>query len=171
MIGLLAKSERLRRKVRASQFLWNKKGEAHPPVRDLWRMSLEPLIDQYLQGIDGQHEIGRLKPDILVRNEGEAVAVIDAKYKLLANSRERPSGVDPADLYQIVAYAMRFKPANGAALVYPEADAADRRASPSHAESYGPWLTGGRTITFMQTPTDVRGCCDTLMAGGLVTEA
>lgn len=52
VIGLLAKSERLRRKVRASQFLWNKKGEAHPPVRDLWRMSLEPLVDQYLQGVD-----------------------------------------------------------------------------------------------------------------------
>jgi 5-methylcytosine-specific restriction protein B len=52
VIGLLAKSERLHRKTRASQFLWNKKGEAHPPVGDLWRMSLEPLIDQYLQGID-----------------------------------------------------------------------------------------------------------------------
>ncbi len=52
VIGLLAESERLHRKTRASQFLWNKKGEAHPPVRDLWRMSLEPLIDQYLQGVD-----------------------------------------------------------------------------------------------------------------------
>jgi 5-methylcytosine-specific restriction enzyme subunit McrC len=126
--------------------------------------------DFFLRSIDGQHEIGRLKPDIIARADGETVAVIDAKYKLLANSRERPSGVDPADLYQIVAYAMRFKPTNGAALVYPEADAADDRASPSYAQSYGPWLTGGRTIAFMQTPTDVRGCCDTLMAGRLVTE-
>lgn len=63
VIGLLAKCERLRRKVRASQFLWNKKGEAHPPVRDLWRMSLEPLVDQYLQGVDADSrtkELARL---------------------------------------------------------------------------------------------------------------
>ena len=26
--------------------------EALAPVRDLWRMSIEPLIDQYLQGVD-----------------------------------------------------------------------------------------------------------------------
>lgn len=120
--------------------------------------------DFFLRSIDGEHELGRLKPDILVRDDGKAVAVIDAKYKLLANTRERPSGVDPADLYQIVAYAMRFKPTNRAALVYPEADAADGRASPSHAESYGPWLTGEHEITFLQVPTDVQGCCDTLNA-------
>lgn len=123
--------------------------------------------DFFLRSIDGEHELGRLKPDILVRNEGEAVAIIDAKYKLLAKTRERPSGVDPADLYQIVAYAMRFKPTNGAALIYPEADAADSRASPSHAESYGPWLTDGHEITFFRAPTDAQRCCDTLTAHGL----
>lgn len=31
----------------------------------------------------------------------QAIAVIDAKYKRLLNSCERPTGVDPADLYQI----------------------------------------------------------------------
>lgn len=120
--------------------------------------------DFFLRSTDGQHELGRLKPDILVRADGETVAAIDAKYKLLANSPERPTGVDPADLYQIVAYAMRFKPTSGAALVYPEADAADGRASLSHAESYGPWLTGGHEITFLRAPTDVQRCCDTLAA-------
>lgn len=118
--------------------------------------------DFFLRSIDGQHELGRLKPDILVCNDDETVAVIDAKYKLLASSRERPSGVDPADLYQIVAYAMRFKPTNGAALVYPDAETADDRASPSRAESYGPWLTNGHEITFLRAPTDVQRCCDTL---------
>jgi 5-methylcytosine-specific restriction protein B len=52
VVGLLTNWERLHRKARASQFLWNRKGEALPPVHDLWRMSLEPLIDQYLQGVD-----------------------------------------------------------------------------------------------------------------------
>jgi 5-methylcytosine-specific restriction protein B len=63
VIGLLAKFEHLRRERRASQFLWNKKGEAHPPVSDLWRMSLEPLVDQYLQGVDAESrrkELARL---------------------------------------------------------------------------------------------------------------
>lgn len=54
IVGLLTKSERLHRKTRASQFLWNRKGEAHQPTRDLWHMSLEPLLDQYLQGADAE---------------------------------------------------------------------------------------------------------------------
>lgn len=54
IIGLLARSERLHRKTRASQFLWNRRGEAHQPTRDLWSMSIEPLIDQYLQGVDAE---------------------------------------------------------------------------------------------------------------------
>jgi 5-methylcytosine-specific restriction protein B len=52
IVGLLARAEHMHRKARASQFLWNRKGEALAPVRDLWRMSIEPLIDQYLQGVD-----------------------------------------------------------------------------------------------------------------------
>jgi 5-methylcytosine-specific restriction enzyme B len=52
VIGLLSRAEHLHRKTRASQFLWNRKGEPHQPVKDLWRMSLEPLLDQYLQGVD-----------------------------------------------------------------------------------------------------------------------
>jgi 5-methylcytosine-specific restriction protein B len=67
--GLLAKSERLHRKTRASQFLWNSKGEARQPVRDLWRMSLEPLLDQYLQGVDADSrasELSRLERIFLI---------------------------------------------------------------------------------------------------------
>ena len=56
IVGLLAKSERLHRKTRASQFLWNRRGEAHQPTRDLWSMSIEPLLDQYLQGVDANHK-------------------------------------------------------------------------------------------------------------------
>jgi 5-methylcytosine-specific restriction enzyme B len=52
VIGLLAKAEHLHRRHAAHQFLWNSKGEARVSTRDLWRMSLEPLLDQYLQGVD-----------------------------------------------------------------------------------------------------------------------
>jgi hypothetical protein len=37
------------RKYRASRFLWSCRGEPLRPVRDVWRLSLEPLMDQYLQ--------------------------------------------------------------------------------------------------------------------------
>jgi 5-methylcytosine-specific restriction endonuclease McrBC regulatory subunit McrC len=34
------------------------------------------------------------------------VTVLDAKYKRLQDSPRRPRGIEPADLYQIVAYAL-----------------------------------------------------------------
>jgi len=52
VIGLLARADYMHRKNRASRFLWSKRGEPLSPVRDLWRLSLEPLIDQYLQGVE-----------------------------------------------------------------------------------------------------------------------
>jgi 5-methylcytosine-specific restriction enzyme B len=54
VVGLLARAEYMNRKTRASRFLWTAKGEARPAVTDLWRMSLEPLLDQYLQGVDAE---------------------------------------------------------------------------------------------------------------------
>lgn len=63
VIGLLSRAEYMNRRVRSSRFLWNKKGEGLQPIRDLWRMSLEPLLDQYLQGVDAesrQAELARL---------------------------------------------------------------------------------------------------------------
>lgn len=53
IVNLLAGSERMDM-TNPSQFLWNTRRQALTPgaVRDLWRMSLEPLLAQYLQGID-----------------------------------------------------------------------------------------------------------------------
>jgi 5-methylcytosine-specific restriction enzyme subunit McrC len=124
--------------------------------------------DFFLRSADGEHEIGHLKPDILVLDGEHVTAVIDAKYKQLVNSRERPRGVDPADLYQIVAYAMRFKPAGGSALVYPKPTETNE-LDQSHAERYGPWHSEGHDIVFARLPTDVNGCREALLKGGLLT--
>lgn len=66
----------------------------------------EAIEDSYGGKVVGQSrhsldEAGRvvLKPDIVWRVGGEAVAVIDAKYKA-----EKPSGFPNADLYQLLAY-------------------------------------------------------------------
>jgi 5-methylcytosine-specific restriction protein B len=60
VVTLLSRAEYMNRRVRASRFLWTKKGEALAPVRDLWRMSLEPLLDQYLQGVDSDSRAAEL---------------------------------------------------------------------------------------------------------------
>jgi 5-methylcytosine-specific restriction enzyme B len=63
IVGLLARAEYMHRKTRAGRFLWTAKGEPRSAVTDLWWMSLEPLLDQYLQGVDAESraaEIGRL---------------------------------------------------------------------------------------------------------------
>jgi 5-methylcytosine-specific restriction enzyme B len=61
VVGLLERADYLRRKYRASRFLWSRRGDPLPPVTDLWRMSLEPLIDQYLQGVDVESRDAELK--------------------------------------------------------------------------------------------------------------
>ena len=61
IVGLLERADYLHRKYRASRFLWSRRGDPLPPVRDLWRMSLEPLIDQYLQGVDTESRVAELR--------------------------------------------------------------------------------------------------------------
>jgi 5-methylcytosine-specific restriction protein B len=44
-------------------YLWNRKGDALYPVEQLWNLSLRPLIDQYLAGLDAakrNEELSRL---------------------------------------------------------------------------------------------------------------
>jgi 5-methylcytosine-specific restriction enzyme subunit McrC len=100
--------------------------------------------------------MGRLKPDVLILRGDSVTAVIDAKYKRLVDSRERPKGVDPADLYQLAAYATRFKPAGVSALAYPRTD--DPQASVSTAERLGPWQSDDQTLAFTRLPTTIDEC-------------
>jgi 5-methylcytosine-specific restriction enzyme subunit McrC len=104
--------------------------------------------------------MGRLKPDLLVLGRDGATAVIDAKYKRLAFSPERPSGVDQADLYQLAAYASRYEPERVAALVYPDDGAPDL----ARAEALGPWRAGDATFLFRRLPTDAATCREHLAA-------
>ncbi|HEX7960795.1 MAG TPA: AAA family ATPase, partial [Terriglobales bacterium] len=40
------------RPARKQTYLWNKKGEALGPVNQVWNLSLRPLLEQYLAGLD-----------------------------------------------------------------------------------------------------------------------
>jgi 5-methylcytosine-specific restriction enzyme subunit McrC len=97
-----------------------------------------------------------LKPDLIVRESSAVVAIIDAKYKRLSNTRQRPSGVDQADLYQLAAYTSRFQPSRFAALVYPRS--ADQEAPTATAEVDGPWQGGETTFLFRRLPTNAAEC-------------
>lgn len=116
--------------------------------------------DYLLKSKQADRGMGRLKPDVLVLRRDRATAVIDAKYKQLAFSRERPNGVDRADLYQLAAYASRYEPEGVAALVYPD----DGASEPARAEAIGPWRGRDETFIFRRLPTDAATCRKELAA-------
>lgn len=63
VVDLLTRAEHLHREQRARHFLFTKSGDAQSPVAGLWAMSLRPLLEQYLQGVDAAaraSELGRL---------------------------------------------------------------------------------------------------------------
>lgn len=79
--------------------------------------------------------------------------MIDAKYKRLRNSRERPNGVDRGDLYQLVAYLAGHDVPFGA-LAYPAAEDDEARAA-----DLGPWRAGsGQRVGFLRFPAEEAGC-------------
>ncbi len=61
IVPLLARAEYMNRRNRASRFFWTARGEPRPALTDLWQMSLEPLLDQYLQGVDAESRQAELQ--------------------------------------------------------------------------------------------------------------
>jgi 5-methylcytosine-specific restriction enzyme B len=56
------------RPMRKQNYLWNKKGEALDPVKQVWDLSLRPLLEQYLAGLDAtarNAELDRLSTFLL----------------------------------------------------------------------------------------------------------
>lgn len=56
------------RPTRKQNYLWNKKGDALEPVLQIWNLSLRPLLEQYLAGLDASArnaELDRLSKILL----------------------------------------------------------------------------------------------------------
>lgn len=56
------------RPTRKQNYLWNKKGDALDPVTQVWNLSLRPLLEQYLSGLDANSrnaELDRLAKVLL----------------------------------------------------------------------------------------------------------
>ncbi|MDV7171942.1 hypothetical protein R4144_00735 [Gordonia amicalis] len=99
--------------------------------------------------------LGRLYPDIVVGPVDRPVAIIDAKYKPLAD----PRGVDREDLYQLNAYLTAHTDTHSAlfgALAYVDFPGQVRSA---YAEARGPWRTEyGHRVVFTRLPTTEEAC-------------
>jgi 5-methylcytosine-specific restriction enzyme subunit McrC len=101
--------------------------------------------------------LGRLFPDVLIGPKAEPTAVIDAKYKPLAD----PRGVDREDLYQLNAYltAHANRRVLVGALAYPAFDDQVR----ADAERYSPWTShDAHEIHFTRVPVEEHECIDAL---------
>ncbi len=118
--------------------------------------------DHLLVSADGSKRgLARLLPDVLVRDGSKtAVAVVDAKYKRLTPTRERPTGVDRGDLYQLAAYLSRYGNDGQAlgALAYP-----DDGSPLGDAALHGPWRTdAGNLVHCIRLPLDPDACTGAL---------
>lgn len=110
--------------------------------------------------------LGRLFPDLLVGDPERPIAVIDAKYKPLAD----PRGVDREDLYQLTSYlsAHTDRPLPLGMLGYPRFEEGAPGAS---AESRGPWASHlGHEVRFERLPVE-RDSCVAALARVLDTRA
>lgn len=110
---------------------------------------------------DSSIRMGRLKPDLLILDgQGRERAVLDAKYKRLRSSAERPTGVDRGDLYQLAAYLAGHGVAYGA-LAYPPSQGDDEAL----AGDCGPWqLSEGQQVEFLRLPAKEEQCVSELHA-------
>ena len=110
---------------------------------------------------DSSIRMGRLKPDLLILDgQGRERAVLDAKYKRLRSSAERPTGVDRGDLYQLTAYLVGHGVPYGA-LAYPPGQGDDEAL----AGDRGPWhLSEGQQVEFLRLPAKEEQCVSELHA-------
>lgn len=69
-------------------------------------------------------EMFRLVPDLLIQQNGQNIAVLDTKWKLISsNDKKNKYGLSQSDFYQLFAYGHKYLNANGPLfLIYPLTD-------------------------------------------------
>ena len=91
----------LRRRLRGSSFEVSIQDSRHHLVRDM----------------KSSQRLFRLRPDIVVRNGGDPLCIVDTKWKRLS-PEERKLGISQSDLYQMLAYAEGYA-SSAVLLIYP----------------------------------------------------
>lgn len=128
--------------------------QATEPPMEATHDALGDGPDRYLYRsiADEDRAMGLLLPDIVVQKNRRPVAIVDAKYKLVANRTEARRGVTREDRYQLAGYLTSCdEPGVQGLLAYPAELDADGTEIPSDlqkvssAEADGPWRGPGRT--------------------------
>lgn len=78
-----------------------------------------------------------MKPDIVVRSEGQCAWIVDTKWKMLSQAEWR-EGVSQADLYQMYAYASCYD-CPKVMLLYPHHEELEGEAGKRQSFSLNPW--------------------------------
>ena len=96
-----------------------------PSGHQLLAQSQEKTVLQR-QTAQGLEQHGRLKPDLLYQINGKTQQVLDTKWKMLDTANPM-NALNPADLYQMQAYAAAYLPHGGqVCLIYPKTERFDQ---------------------------------------------
>lgn len=89
----------------------------HSLRRNPQRVRLQDSRFHLVQESASLKRLFRLRPDIVIEQDGATLCIIDTKWKRL-NPQQRKLGVSSTDLYQMHAYATRYR-CNSILLLYP----------------------------------------------------
>lgn len=87
------------------------------------------LVEDKFVGSYSEGKLFQLRPDIQLFNktvDNEPSIIIDTKYKILNDDRDKKEGVSQSDLYQMNAYSKKFNCKN-IILLYPQLDGQDAK--------------------------------------------
>jgi 5-methylcytosine-specific restriction enzyme subunit McrC len=77
--------------------------------KEIEKVSAEAQIKNNYLAESEEGKIFRLQPDLWIKTEDKSI-IADTKYKIVYSSEEDPKkGISQSDLYQMLAYAVRFK--------------------------------------------------------------
>lgn len=111
-----------------------------------WNLQLQDRRHHLVEDFEGRRAFG-LRPDfVLTRPDGQMV-VADAKWKRLDPQRRHPPlGISQADLYQLYAYAQKYRLPGGVSpelwLLYPEQEALHEDRRLVYEEGLELWVRG-----------------------------
>lgn len=98
----------------------------------------ENCLGAWREGETCRGTLFRTRPDLIVRDRGQVLAVIDTKWKRLsADPLDRKHGVSQADVYQLMAYARLYR-CDRLILLYPTPHAEVDCVLHTHGISQGP---------------------------------
>lgn len=99
-----------------------------------WQVSIQETSRHLFEG-EGERCF-LLKPDIVLRRK-DRVVLMDTKWKMLSDEASHHYGVSPVDLYQMCAYAARYK-ASHIYLLYPFRKEWMTAGAPIHSYKHSP---------------------------------